>query len=265
MIPDSRPASIRPRGVWLALGSVLAVASLAFGTHQTIGLLAHEEHTERATIPGGSLRSLVVRSEAGWVDVRGADRSDIAITARVSDGLRPTVFTREVVGDQLEIGVHCRTPMGTPWCGVTLHIEVPRRLLLDLRTDSGRIAVSGMRSAVRLESDNGRLELDDVAGPLHLRASNGSIDARRLGDGRVDAASDNGSVRIELAVPAVAVSARSDNGSVAVAVPRGHERYRVTAESDQGSRENLVVSDPASNRTITATSGNGSVSVRYLD
>ena len=43
------------------------------------------------------------------------------------------------------------------------------------------------------------------------------------------------------------------------------EAYAVDTSSSNGSTDNLVTSDPESDRRIVARSDNGSVTVRYLD
>ena len=56
--------------------------------------------------------------------------------------------------------------------------------------------------------------------------------------------------------------ATSDNGRVDVVVPDDGTAYRVDLQSDNGSETIEVPVDSASDRTITAHSANGSVTVR---
>jgi hypothetical protein len=61
------------------------------------------------------------------------------------------------------------------------------------------------------------------------------------------------------------VTAASDNGSVEVILPDTPEDYRIVdVSSDNGTAATPDIRiDPESQRTITATSDNGDVTVRY--
>jgi DUF4097 and DUF4098 domain-containing protein YvlB len=79
----------------------------------------------------------------------------------------------------------------------------------------------------------------------------------------VAADSDNGRVSLAFASAPTTVTATSDNGRVEVVVPDTADTYRVDAQTDTGSTDVGVRTDPTSDRSITAETDNGSVSVRY--
>ena len=251
------------RRAWLVLGSLFTVASLIFGVQQTVSLVAHEERTDVRLIDAEGLAGLRIDSEAGAIDIVGTDRDDIAITARISDGLSPTDYDVDVVGDVLEVRVRCTTPMGSPWCRVGLRIEVPARVRIDVRSEADRISVRSVDGSVLAGSENGAVAAEALGGPTVLRSENGSVEASRMATGGVEAHSENGSVRVDLAVPAVSVLASTENGSAEVVVPSGPTSYAVTVDSGNGRAENLVRSDPASDATISVRSANGDAIVRY--
>src|SRR3546814_7518032 len=60
------------------------------------------------------------------------------------------------------------------------------------------------------------------------------------------------------------VRTSTDNGSVDIAVPRTDDAYRVDLDTDNGSTDSMVATDPTSERSITARSNNGSLTVGYL-
>ena len=96
---------------------------------------------------------------------------------------------------------------------------------------------------------------------MRIRSDNGSLRGEGLGGPSVEASSDNGSVDLTFAAPPEQVSARSDNGSIVVRVPEVGGAYDVDVESDNGSTEIGVATDPSSPRVIDASSDNGSVRV----
>lgn len=249
---------------WLAMGSVFAVAVLGFGAHQTVGVLAHAEHRE-VDVVTAPVRVLDIDSEAGSVQVLGTDRTSVRLSAVVSDGLTPTRYTRRVVGDRLEVRVSCHTPGGSPWCSVRLRIEVPRSMAVNIRTGDGRVRVADLSGPVQVRSGDGAVQAESLRGTATLRSVNSSVTAERMRNGSIDASSGNAAVRVELDVPALAVSAHSDNGSVDVAVPLDDTAYRVSADTASGETRALVRTDPQGTRRIVATSQTGDVTVRYLD
>lgn len=273
-LPPPPPAASRPdpvrtssvvRAGWLAVGSLAAVVGLLYSTFQVVGLIAHEERDETVRIADPAVAVLDVRSHGGSIEIVGADVDDVRIEARVSDGLVPTGFTQEVVGDRLQVRVRCRLMIENQWCRADLRIVIPRDLEVEVRSLDDAVTLRGLTGRVDAESGNGSVEGESLSGPTRLHSSNGAVRASRLRTESLQADSSNGSVRVEFASPPLSAIARSDNGSVDVAVPRGEEGYAVDIESANGSTRNLVRSDPDSDRRIVASTNNGSVTVRYVE
>ena len=266
---DGAPEPVRTspgaNAAWLLLGSLIAVISLIFGTVQVTGLLAHEERTERVTIGDPGMRVLDVASDSGSIEIVGADVTSVHIRAHISDGMAATQFRHQVVGDRLEVRVRCRGPLSNPWCNARLRIVVPRGMEVRVRADDDHVTVRGLTGRVDAQSSNGTVEAEALSGQTLLHSSNGSVRASRMRSGSVEADTDNGSVHLEFERPPSSAVARSSNGSVEVAVPRGDEAYAVDVHSDNGGTDNLVRTDSTSPRRIVASSDNGSVIVRYLD
>ena len=263
--PPPVRATATQRTVWLAVGSVVAVLGLMISTLQVVGLIAHEEHDETVRVDDPAVAVLDVGSDAGAIEIVGADTEVVRIEARVSDGLVDTRFTQEVVGDRLQVRVRCLAVLANQCCGARLRIVVPRALEVKVRARGDSVTLRGISGRVDAESSDGSVEAEALAGDTRLHSSNGSVRGTRLRTESIVADSDNGSVRLEFAVPPVSVITSSDNGSVDVAVPRGDDAYAVSVDSSNGSTDNLVQSDPESDRRIVASSSNGSVTVRYLE
>lgn len=242
--PDRRRGAVSV--AWFAVGGLLAAVSLAWGTLQGLGAIAHAERTEQRRVTADDVTALVVRSDAGRVDLVArapADR-EIVVDAKVRDGLVATDLDIRVVDGVLRVDASCSWLTG-PWCKVDLRIAVPADLAADVRTDTGRITAT------------------DLAGPLQLASETGTIRAAGLRSAEVDARSDASEVRLRFATAPRQVEAVSDAGRVEVAVPPD-DAYRVDARSDAGRAQVAVRTDPVSDRTITAVSGARGVVVRYL-
>jgi DUF4097 and DUF4098 domain-containing protein YvlB len=273
-LPPPPPAAPRPvpvrtsptvNAAWLAVGSIAAVVGLLYSTFQVVGVIAHEERDETIRVSDPAVTVLDVRTQGGSVEVVGADVDDVRIDARVSDGLVATEFTHDVVGDQLQVRVRCRLVLENQWCRADLRIVIPRGLEVTVRSLDDPVTLRGLTGRVDAESGNGTVEGESLAGATRLHSDDAGVRATRLRTDSFQADSGNGSVRVEFATAPRSAIARSGNGSVEVAVPRGDEGYAVDISSANGSTDNLVVSDPESDRRIVATSTNGNVTVRYLD
>ena len=81
-------------------------------------------------------------------------------------------------------------------------------------------------------------------------------------NGRVDslqAYSDGGSATITLSAPPAAVTINSDGGPATLRVPGGP--YALLADSDGGPEMVYIATSPSAQRSITVTSGGGSLQI----
>ncbi len=107
-----------------------------WGTFNVVELIAHDERTERFTVPAGQLTRLVVDNDTGSIIIVGTTSDEISVEAEVSDGLRDTGFSHEIAGSTLELRGSC-PPVGSMWCRVTYRVEVPRDLDVEVNADDG--------------------------------------------------------------------------------------------------------------------------------
>ncbi len=261
--PPAPPPRRNPgvRMLWLIFGAVLAIGAVTFGAYNVIVLLAHGERTEVSSYSADGLTTIDVNNADGPVRITAVDGDEVVVRAEISDGLRRTGERQEVVGDELQLRATCPN-YGSDWCRVGYEIQVPRDVAVVVRADSGSIDVTGTTGAVDVDADDGSVELTDLAGPVRASSDNGRVEGRGLRSTSVTADSDNGRVTLSFIEPPTTVTATSDNGSVEVIVPDDGTTYRVDIESDNGSTNEDLPIDPASTRSITAHSDNGSVTVR---
>ena len=259
-----RPTARTPlavRVLWKVFAGILVVAALVWGPYQVVTLLAHEERVENESFPAAGIARLVVDGHSGSIEVAAADIDTIDVRAEISDGLRPTGESRELLGDELRLRTMCPN-FGSDFCWVNYEIRVPRDVELVIDSDNGAVRVTGSTAPITVDGDNGSVHVADVSGPLHLESDNGRVEGTQLRSTTVTADSDNGRVQLEFDAAPTTVVASSSNGRVEVVVPDDGTAYRVDLRTDNGSENIEVPTDPASERTITLRSDNGSVTAR---
>ncbi|HYD52066.1 MAG TPA: DUF4097 family beta strand repeat-containing protein [Gemmatimonadaceae bacterium] len=146
----------------------------------------------------------------GGIRVRGTDRRDVFIRAKIRTHARDAEAARELARELkiVTAGGDVRTdaPSGSlmrrrGW-SVSYEIWVPRSMNLDLESTNGGVRIAEVRGTLDAETTNGGVHLTDVAGTVHARATNGGItvqiaQSRWEGTG-LDAETTNGGVRVEL-------------------------------------------------------------------
>jgi len=204
--------------------------------------------------------SLAVRNESGSVTITATPGDSVIVVAEVSDGWQTTDLSMEVVDGVLDLRADCPAFV-SPWCNVDFTISIPanRPVTVD---GSGTVRVRGMAASVDIDSDDGRAELDDVSGDIRVSNDDGRIVGRRLTAATVDARNSNGRIELSFIDPPQSVYARTQNGSIEVVVPDTEVLYRVEMDTSHGGTDNLVRTDPNSDRTIDLATSNGSITVR---
>ena len=257
--PPRRNRAVRI--LWLIFGAVLFVGALTWGAYEVVSIVSHEERTEINTYPAAGLTTVDVGNRSGSVRVVATDGDEVVVRAEISEGLRATGERHEVVGDVLELRATCPN-FGSDWCGVSYELQVPRDLALVVRADDGSVDVTGMTGVVDINADNGSVELTGLSGTIRASTDNGGVEGFDLRSPAVTVDSDNGSVSLEFTEAPTTVVATTDNGSVEVVVPADGAAYRVDVQSDDGSETDEVLEDPASPRSITIRTDNGSATAR---
>ncbi|MET0458041.1 MAG: DUF4097 family beta strand repeat-containing protein [Ilumatobacteraceae bacterium] len=262
--PGATPPGRTPSGVrvlWKLFALLLVIPGIAWGAYNVVVVLAHEERVETSSYPAAGLTSIDVHSAAGSVRIVGSERSTIDVRAEISDGLRSTGERQEVVGDQLRLRSSCPS-VGSDWCSVDYEISVPSGLAISIKANNGLVTVTDTTGGVDIDNDEGSVELTDLSGDIVASTDDGSVRASGLTSATATVDSDNGSVTLEFAAAPTGVTATTDNGSVEVVVPDDGEAYRLDISTDNGGRTAEIPTDPASPRSITLRTDNGSVTAR---
>jgi hypothetical protein len=268
----------RPALLVLALGSWLATAPA--GAQGALRVVAndawcnddgdHDDGKERhcevreATWAGGSARTEVDASPNGGIEVRGWDRPEVKLQAKVLAMAETSAEASDLAGQvQVETGgtIHATGPRGTRhshWW-VSYRLWVPRKAALGLRSVNGGISVREVGGAVEFETTNGGISLDAVAGRVHGRTTNGGLDIRLAGAGwngeGLDVTTTNGGVTLSVPVDYNArLETGTTNGGLRVDFP-------ITLQG-RIDRKHLIFDVGKGGAPVRAMTTNGGVEVR---
>ena len=143
--PPTAPPRRTPTGVrflWKLFAAILILGALTWGPYQIVTLVAHEEHAEEQTFPAAGLTTLDIDGSSGSISITGADTDSVHVVAEISDGLRKTGHSRQVVGNTLQLHSTCPN-FGSDWCRVDYEVTVPRDMTLTVRSGDGRSTSPG--------------------------------------------------------------------------------------------------------------------------
>ena len=237
----------RPVAMRLApLGAALAVIILVAGVFVLPGLLGGPPdcgpliRLTKSSLVSSAVTGLVLRGDVGPVNITGADRSTIAITAHLSYRGSAPVITRGVSHGLLDLGYRCLSRSRD--CGVAFDIMVPRALAVTVRWGTGPIQLGGLTGSVFVHTGVGPIQANGMSGPL-IRLYTGA-----------------GTISVRCTAPPRLLVASSGVGEVTVRVPVT-VAYRVTAKTQVGSVRVTVPQAAGSGHKIYASTGTGAVTV----
>ena len=276
--PPRAPLSPARRWV-LAIGVVLSVAAIAWGTLLLVNLLGRTSEDRSTTLPATGDR-LVVSSSGGGIRIVTGDVTDIRVVTHLEYGLSAPRLRQESGPEGVLLDASCR--WFNSFCSVDYEITVPARMAVKAESSGGSITVRGVSGDIETRSSGGSITISDTTGSVRARSSGGSVRVTSAG-GSVDldssgggvegtglrgdarAESSGGSVRLDFATAPRSVQANSSGGRVEVRLPRVDGGYRVDASSSGGRQIVEVPTDPASSRVITVRSSGGDARVLMTD
>lgn len=143
-------------------------------------------------------------------------------------------------------------------CSVDYRLEVPASAKVELHSDSGDIAVTGV-AAADLVTSSGEVEADGIAGPLKIRTSSGDVSARNLAGQAVQARSESGAVELAFAKAPASVAVESTSGDTNLMVPSAP--YRVEVSTDSGDRKVTLPTDPVAPAHLSVKTTSGDIQI----
>lgn len=216
----------------------------------------------RYDVEAGAGPITVDAGSRGKVEVAGWDRSRIEIEA-VIETWAPTDEEARELAQRIEIEtgekIAVREPEETAeldW-RVLLRLRVPRASELDLAVENGTMTVSDVLGGIRFAGKNGAVDLDRVGGAIHGRSVNGRLSVALAEDSREDAGIDvettNGAIEISLPT--------GRGGKLDAATRNGHLRIDLPFEAAKRSRRHAVGSLGEGDAEIRACTVNGGIHV----
>jgi hypothetical protein len=223
--------------LFAALG-LLLLSGAAFGASEAL----HRSESTR-TVVAGQVHKIVVRADAGDVDVRAGLTGDVVIQRRDAWLVdRPTVKEHYRDG-LLEIDTGCGHLQAVLRCRSDLRIDAPPEVDVQIKTGSGDVDLRGLSGRADVETDSG------------------DIRTHRLEPVTVRAMTDAGDVSLDLFGQPTRTEARSDAGDVRVTVPYGP--YHVDANAGGGNvKVEGLIRDDLAPQAIDALTDVGNVTVR---
>jgi hypothetical protein len=227
---------------WTAVGSVLAVGTLGWGSLQVVELIAREQR-EVVTEIDEVISTVDVSAGHGSVRVIATPGDSTVVTERISEGFRRVTVDRSVVGDRLVARSSCPRFSG-PWCSVSYMIEVPEGVEVTVETRHGDVRIVGAVGAVEVATRHGDVEVTGWSGGLDVRSRHGDID-------------------LEPADAPDGVRAVTRHGDIELVLPLTDHAYRIDLRTRHGNTVNAVRSDPLADRVIDLSTRHGDVTARY--
>jgi DUF4097 and DUF4098 domain-containing protein YvlB len=167
------------------------------------------QHCEirEATIPAPGGVLTVDGQKNGGISVKGADRSDVLVRARVQTRA-DTDDEARAMATQIRVETGGRiyatgpeTASGRSW-SVSYEVFVPRQSDLSLTAFNGGISISDVRGQINFSTINGGVSLARLAGSVHGQTTNGGVSIDLEGgtwDGdTLDVRTTNGGVNLRL-------------------------------------------------------------------
>ena len=231
--------------------------------------------TNEQTLTGGTLR---IRSSCGRV-VIGTNRCSLSYRVRLPAGATVVAHTSDgrvsansLTGSVTLTSSDGRISVNSPAGRVSAHSDDGQVRIIGATAKvvtassrDGQVQV-GFRQpprSVTAHSNDGSVTLNSPAGTVSAHSDEGQVRITGATAKVVTASSEDGQIHVGFRQPPRSVTAHSNDGSVTIGVPDTSDSYKMDARSADGGVSTPVRTNPFTSRTITATSGDGSVIVRY--
>jgi hypothetical protein len=247
------------------IGLLLATVLVVVSAYTIVTDIAYRRLSPSVRTFPSPVRVLDVDIENGSVVVEAWSRTGASATSTVTEGISSPSNAEDLIAGTLRVNSSCGANyVGNDHCNLNVTIRVPTTTKINAEAHNGNITVRGVMGSLDLDSGQGDVTVVGGRGRLELHSDQGEVNASDLTSPFVIATSGQGDVNVAFAAAPSDVLATSAQGSVTVNLPKGPTAYRVLASSSQGSvSTGSVHIDSASRRVVTATSGQGDVSVRY--
>lgn len=127
----------------------------------------------------------------------------------------------------------------------------------------GDVLIENVTGNVNVTSSEGDVDLFGVTGDLMIESGSGTVFGEGLDSKRVGVTSDDDQVILMFDSPPDDLNLQAEAGNVELVVPAVESPYRVDATTDEGDADVRIASSPSGRHVITATVGDGTLTIRY--
>lgn len=278
-----REVTVSGRWVWVLSGLVTAVVLAIPGARliTTAGVSWHQPPpqdvvTRTVTVPS-PVTSLTVRNYGGGsVRVAAGPVRRVRVIETIGYDKQeggPPAVTQVVSGGHLSLA---DPACASSDCSVDFVVTVPADVTVSVATEGGPVEVSGTAGAVlnsgggpvtttglhgslTVTTGGGALMLNGLAGTLRADTDGGPMMAHGVAAWSVTVTTGGGDARIAFSAAPDTVTVSTSGGDAVLTVPGGP--YALTADSDGGQQSVDIATDPAAGRSLTVTTGGGSLQI----
>jgi Putative adhesin len=247
----------------LAVGLPFVVGAAACGAFSVVGDMAQTSERHVASYPwnGGAI---TLRTD-GNVTVEVGSGPQIAVTYTEHYQLKKPSVTSATSDGGLQLTAKCPGAVvvfGSN-CAINYVLTVPAAAMLDLHSGDGDIHVNGSTAALSLDTGDGDIEFDNVSGNVVAQSGDGGISGSQVSSKNFQATTGDGGIHVTWSVTPATVVATTGDGGIHLVVPQGSGPYRTSTHTGDGSAHVSVATDPTASPSITAESGDGSITIGY--
>ena len=226
------------------LGLGLALALIGFGAFGVITVFFRQSE-QQSGVFAGPVRRVVAETDIGDITVHRAEPGQDLVIRRTTGWSfrRPETEVVNTAGVVTVTG-RCNTAaVSFGDCSVDLDITLPQEV------------------AVQVSTGTGDIRADGVSGEFTANTGTGDVQLRDLRSPQVNAATGTGDLMVTMVTAPESVLARTSTGDLRITVPDDGASYRVSARASVGDRVIRVPTNPASPRTITASTSVGDLTL----
>lgn len=227
-------------------------AGIAVGGLSSCGL-ASKTYKDSGTL-SGKITAVRLDNGSGGVTIKGVP-SDSALSLHRKVQYRG--HKPDGASYRMENGVLVLGGCGNR-CSVTYTVDVPTGVPVSGKVSNGAVHLRHV-GPVDVTTTNGAVELNGVTGSVQVRTTNGRITGKDLRSDRITTRTTNGRIDLTADTPAD-VQANTTNGAVTLTLPQA--RYRMTTESNNGSRHVSIPNTPSAQHKVGVRTTNGGITVR---
>ena len=278
----------RNRAVWILIAVVaviaccvvvigVAVASgwLFFTPFRSVVGTATQGGQIEQTFQVGDVPQLTIDNFAGDVTLVGGQPGAITVVAVKHVAFVGNADRIEVILQPQEGGllIETKKPASMINAWVTLNIRAPAGTVLDLKTGSGTVDVSGINGGAKVHTGSGAVTAHDLKGSVDLQTGSGRVNAVTI-SGPLHVDTGSGQVDLEAVVGEInahtgsgGMDVRLSTGPVRLETGSGGINYQGTPEGDcrfQTGSGGITLRLPSDlNAQVDLHTGSGSIDVGY--